>query len=142
MSAVSDGPHAEPIDIETLLKRRVEAQIVQPATAAEGAASSDALLSALASAESSAAPMPAPASSVTIDAPDPLPLARPEFVRRAERDARWRSPAMRGALSVISVVLLLLLGAQVAYHHRDELAARSPWAADLLGAACARFATV
>ncbi len=58
-----------------------------------------------------------------------LPLesaVRPEFVRRAERQARWRSKGMRSALGAASFVALLLLALQIAQHGRDTLAAQYP----------------
>lgn len=47
----------------------------------------------------------------------------PEFLRKAEREARWRRPWMRGLLSFLALVLLATLGGQAAYHHRNWLAA-------------------
>ena len=58
-----------------------------------------------------------------------LPLEsaiRPDFVRRAERQARWRSKSMRSALGAASVVALLLLALQIAHHGRDTLAVQYP----------------
>ena len=58
-----------------------------------------------------------------------LPLEsaiRPEFVRRAERQARWRSKGMRSALGAASAVALLILVAQIGHHWRDTLAAQYP----------------
>jgi predicted Zn finger-like uncharacterized protein len=48
------------------------------------------------------------------------------FVKQAQRKAFWTSRAARGALVVLAVVLLLLLGSQIAYHDRDRLAATNP----------------
>jgi predicted Zn finger-like uncharacterized protein len=58
-----------------------------------------------------------------------LPLessARPDFVRRAERRARWESGPARAALAVASVLALLALALQAGHHFRDTLAAQSP----------------
>jgi hypothetical protein len=66
----------------------------------------------------------------------PAPLA-PSFVRAAERDARWQRPVVRRLTIAAALALPLLLGVQVALHHRDLLAARWPVSADLLGALCA-----
>jgi predicted Zn finger-like uncharacterized protein len=66
----------------------------------------------------------------------PAPLA-PSFVREAERDARWQRPVVRRLTIAAALALPLLLGAQMALHHRDLLAARWPGSADLLGALCA-----
>ncbi len=66
----------------------------------------------------------------------PAPLA-PSFVRAAERAARWQRPVVRRLTIAAALALPLLLGAQVALHHRDLLAARWPGTADLLGVLCA-----
>ena len=50
----------------------------------------------------------------------------PEFVRRAQREERWRSPAARLVLSFASFVLVALLTLQGAHHFRDLVAARWP----------------
>lgn len=63
----------------------------------------------------------------------------PGFLRRAERDARWSSPAMRAALIGCAVLLALLALLQVAIHFRDDLAVRSQRAGSLLRAACLRW---
>lgn len=60
----------------------------------------------------------------------------PGFVRRAQREARWRSPAARLALSVMSVLLLGCLVLQVAHHFRDLLAASWPSLRPALTAWC------
>ena len=65
--------------------------------------------------------------------------AKPGFVKDAERNARWQSPAMRAALISLSLMLMALLAGQAAFHFRDALAARSPAAASLLTAVCARW---
>jgi predicted Zn finger-like uncharacterized protein len=61
---------------------------------------------------------------------------RPEFVRRADRRARWQSTSVRSALAVGSVLAAVVLAAQAAHHHRDILAARSPAFRPLLVAWC------
>jgi predicted Zn finger-like uncharacterized protein len=66
----------------------------------------------------------------------PAPLA-PSFVRSADRDARWQRPVVRRLTIAAALALPLLLGAQVALHHRDLVAARWPGSADLLAALCA-----
>jgi predicted Zn finger-like uncharacterized protein len=58
-----------------------------------------------------------------------LPLesaAHPEFVRRADRRARWRTGPARTALGVLSGLATLVLLLQVANHYRDSIAADSP----------------
>src|SRR5450432_221594 len=58
-----------------------------------------------------------------------LPLEsanRPEFVRRAERQARWRSKTMRIALGSASALAVLILVLQIVHHGRDTLAVQYP----------------
>ena len=58
-----------------------------------------------------------------------LPLestVQPDFVRRAERQARWRSKSMRSALGAASAVALAALVLQIVHHWRDTLAAQYP----------------
>ncbi len=50
----------------------------------------------------------------------------PEFVRRAQREERWRSPAARLVLSFTGFALVALLALQGAHHFRDLVAARWP----------------
>jgi predicted Zn finger-like uncharacterized protein len=66
----------------------------------------------------------------------PAPLA-PSFVREADRDARWQRPVVRRLTVAAALALPLLLGVQVALHHRDLLAARWPGSAEPLRALCA-----
>jgi len=77
--------------------------------------------------------------SPTTDAAD-LPLEsayqQPDFIRRAERRARWRSAPMRMALAAASATLLMLLVVQVGHHFRDTAAARWPVARPILAAWC------
>jgi predicted Zn finger-like uncharacterized protein len=61
---------------------------------------------------------------------------RPDFVRRADRHARWQSPAVRTALAGACVVAALVLAAQAANHHRDMLAAQWPSLRPMLAAWC------
>ncbi|MGC9162041.1 MAG: zinc-ribbon and DUF3426 domain-containing protein [Thiomonas sp.] len=55
----------------------------------------------------------------------------PEFLRQAQRQARWRSTPVRVALAVLSLLLGLTLAAQAALFWRDTLAqqwpASRPW---------------
>ena len=58
-----------------------------------------------------------------------LPLeaaARPDFVRRADRQAMWRSTGMRSALGAASAIAVAVLVLQIANHGRDTLAAQYP----------------
>ena len=61
---------------------------------------------------------------------------RPDFVRRADRHARWQSNSVRITLGVACVLAALVLAAQAANHHRDILAARWPSLRPLLAAWC------
>ena len=61
---------------------------------------------------------------------------RPDFVRRADRHARWQSTSVRVALGVACILAALVLAAQAANHHRDILAARWPSLRPLLAAWC------
>lgn len=80
--------------------------------------------------DSTPPPLDAP-ESPTQSAP-----ASPTFVRDAEREARWRRPAVRGGLAVSALMLLAVLLAQVALHQRDALAAHWPPSRPWLEAAC------
>jgi len=61
---------------------------------------------------------------------------RPDFVRRADRHARWQSSSMRTVLGVACVLAALVLAAQAANHHRDILSARFPALRPVLAAWC------
>lgn len=61
----------------------------------------------------------------------------PDFVREAEREARWQSSGMRKLVALCGLALALLLTAQAAHHYRDAVAARLPGAAPALQAWCA-----
>ena len=72
---------------------------------------------------------------------DPPPSGRrrrrkPRFMRQAEREAQWRTPAMRGVLGATATLLAAVLLLQVAHHERDRLAAHWPATAPLLQAWC------
>lgn len=60
----------------------------------------------------------------------------PEFVRNAEREARWQSSGARKGLWLINVLLALLLAGQAANHFRDGMAARLPGTVAALQAWC------
>jgi predicted Zn finger-like uncharacterized protein len=69
-----------------------------------------------------------------------LPLesahGQPEFLRRAERKARWRSGPARVALGVGSAIAAAVLLLQVGHHFRDTVAARWPSTRPMLVAWC------
>jgi len=60
----------------------------------------------------------------------------PEFLRRAEHDARRRQPGRRGLLALLAVLLAALLALQVGIHYRDRVAAAWPATEPVLQAAC------
>ena len=62
--------------------------------------------------------------------------AAPEFLQRAQRQARWQSPRMRMVQAALVTILVALLGLQAVHHHRDGIAARWPVVAPLLTAWC------
>ena len=62
--------------------------------------------------------------------------AKPSFVRAADAQARWQTRRARWTLSLCSVLLLVVLGLQMAHHFRDGLAAQSPPARTLLSRWC------
>ena len=63
--------------------------------------------------------------------------AAPEFIRHAQRRARWQRPATRAALSVAVALLLVLLALQTGHHFRDTIAMRWPESKAALTAWCA-----
>ncbi len=68
-----------------------------------------------------------------------LPLevaATPEFLRRAERSARWQSRPWRAALGTAALLLGATLALQAAHHFRDSVAARWSGTRPLLAAWC------
>lgn len=65
-----------------------------------------------------------------------LPPA-PEFIRHAQRRARWQSPAARVSLSAAGLILFVLLALQAGHHFRDTVAVRWPETKPALTAWCA-----
>jgi predicted Zn finger-like uncharacterized protein len=61
----------------------------------------------------------------------------PGFLKQAERQARWRRPAVRAALSLVAGALLASLGLQWARHERDWLATQVPQTRPWLEQLCA-----
>ena len=53
-------------------------------------------------------------------------MMRPDFLRRAERRARWQSGPARSALVAAALALAVVLVLQVAHHERDSIAAQWP----------------
>ncbi len=69
-----------------------------------------------------------------------LPLeatVAPEFIRRAERQARWHGPAARATLGAAALLLAAMLVLQAGNHFRDLVAARWPAARPALLQWCA-----
>jgi len=58
--------------------------------------------------------------------PDGNVTSPPEFVRHAQRRARWQQPMARVGLSVAAVLLLAALTLQAGHHFRDTVAMRWP----------------
>jgi predicted Zn finger-like uncharacterized protein len=54
------------------------------------------------------------------------PEAPPGFVKQAQAQARWRHPAVRAVLALMTVGLLLTLTLQVVHQFRDLIAAHHP----------------
>ena len=67
----------------------------------------------------------------------PEPTATPEFMRRAQRTARWQRPKVRAALAGVALVLAGALALQAGHHFRDLIAARWPETRPALAAWCA-----
>jgi predicted Zn finger-like uncharacterized protein len=85
----------------------------------------------------------AEADPATVTAALPLEsTARPEFVRRADRHARWRSGPMRNLLTLALAVASLTLVLQAGHHFRDGLAAEWPSLRPALAAWCGLAACV
>lgn len=68
----------------------------------------------------------------------PKPAA-PGFVREARQRERWRSPWVRGLLTLCVLGLLAGLAGQVAFHFRDTVAAQWPETRPWLAAACRQW---
>jgi hypothetical protein len=68
--------------------------------------------------------------------PAPDSLDMPEFMRRAQRQARWNRPVVKVALGLVSVLLAVLLSLQVMLHFRDALSALHPPLRSTLTALC------
>ena len=61
----------------------------------------------------------------------------PEFLRHADRQARWRRPKVRLLMASLGLLLAAGLGLQMAHHFRDTVAARWPQTRPALLAWCA-----
>lgn len=83
-----------------------------------------------------AMPSHADASAETPSPPGNAGAATPQFVRRADRAARWQHPRRRALLAAAAMLLTSTLAAQLALHYRDALAATWPATRPLLQAGC------
>ncbi len=77
-----------------------------------------------------------PPTTAAADLPLESGTMQPDFVRRAERRARWRSRPVRVATAALCLVAALGLGLQMAHHFRDGIAARWPSTRSALLAWC------
>jgi predicted Zn finger-like uncharacterized protein len=75
-------------------------------------------------------------AAIDLEIPDAEPEPAPEFVRRAEREARWTSPLARVLLSTCALLLAVGLGLQAANHFRDRWSAQYPSLKGPLAAWC------
>ena len=73
--------------------------------------------------------------SQTASEPD-VQAATPQFMRHAQRQARWRGARMRTTLLAVMVALLAALALQAAHHFRDLIAARWSFTRPALAAWC------
>lgn len=60
----------------------------------------------------------------------------PGFVQQAQQRERWRTPAMRAVLSLLTLLLIGMLAGQGAYHFRDLWAAQWPATRPWLAQGC------
>ena len=86
--------------------------------------------------QSDAAPRAEPEAAPEAATETASPAPTPEFIRRADRAARWRHPARRGTLAAVALLLVALLAGQIALHFRDQLAAHWPPTRPGLSAVC------
>ena len=135
-----DELFADPRDAHIFRKRRSEG--AKPPSVQVGARDrlefSDAKFDSDLFAEHSAADEPAD-HDAQASGPGDLPLEnanQPDFLRRAERRARWRSAPAQTTLAVGSLFAALVLAVQAGHHHRDALTADWPAARPLLSAWC------
>lgn len=74
--------------------------------------------------------------SPTSDAATLESASRPDFLRRAELRARWRSTPARATLALACALSLLLLLAQFGHHYRDSLSSQWPRLRPVLATWC------
>lgn len=88
------------------------------------------------------APSPSPAKKQSSGKSRPADVTNdkaelPDFVRRADSQARWQHPGVRVALGGAALILTGLLAAQAGHHWHDLVAARWPVTKPILARACA-----
>jgi predicted Zn finger-like uncharacterized protein len=76
-------------------------------------------------------------TGIDLEIPEPEPEPAPEFVRQADREARWTSPLARLLLGTFALLLASGLGLQAAHHFRDRWSAQYPALKAPLAAWCA-----
>ncbi|MCE4553000.1 zinc-ribbon and DUF3426 domain-containing protein [Pelomonas cellulosilytica] len=89
----------------------------------------------------------APAPRAPANAPEPSPVVAepssaavvPEFMRHAQTTAKWKRPSVRIALAGLSLLLILVLGLQMALQFRDAIAAQHPPLRGALQVLCGTF---
>ncbi|WP_338416067.1 zinc-ribbon and DUF3426 domain-containing protein [uncultured Sphaerotilus sp.] len=67
------------------------------------------------------------------------PSVLPDFVRRADKQARWHRPIVRAALGTVALLLGGVLVAQIGEHWHDLIAARWPATQPLLARGCVQW---
>ncbi len=78
----------------------------------------------------------APVAATDSDAAVLESAARPDFIRRADRRARWQRTSVRAALGVGCALAALALLAQAMNHYRDTIAAQWPAFRPIVAAWC------
>ncbi|HEX2540878.1 MAG TPA: zinc-ribbon and DUF3426 domain-containing protein [Caldimonas sp.] len=139
-ASASRGEFADPIDAHLFGPRKRTESAPKPAGqlgARDRLDFSDARFDSDLFEEAAIADEPAAAEPSTVAADLPLESAtRPEFIRRADRHARWQSRPLRAVLVVALAVATAALALQSGHHFRDSLAAEWPSLAPALGAWC------
>lgn len=123
----SHFPNTEvPADIFGHAEADLVIEVAQPVPPEPIAASSTVAAPAGAGANSAPASPPASRPGDFTAVPDASAPRAPDFVRQADRAARWRHPGVRALLTVLVLAALAGLGWQVHQSHHDWLAARWP----------------
>lgn len=141
-ASTSDAPFADPVDAHLFGPRKRTESAPKPAGkvgARDRLEFSDARFDSDLFEENASLADPELDETVSTDVAA-LPLEstmRPDFLRRAERRARWRSTPVRTALGVGSVLALATLLLQVGHHGRDVIAAQWPVLRPALAGWCA-----